>query len=206
LLFLRFNTPKNKRGANIIMDNISDLHLFQKIKSGDKSALEYCYKKYFKGLYYYSKGIVNDSSVSNDIVQECFLKIWENKESIIIQTSLSSYLYKMVYNYSLNHLKHQLIVEKQKNIQKIQLNYATVFSSITNENGQSILIAKEFSKRIDDAIENLPEKCKQIFKLSRYEGLKNTEIAEKLNVSLNTVQKQISIALSKLRKQLSDIL
>ncbi len=188
------------------MDNISDLHLFQKIKSGDKAALEYCYKKYFTGLYYYSKGIVKNATVAKDIVQECFMKIWENKESIIVQTSLSSYLYKMVYNYSLNHLKHQSVIEKHKTTQKALLEYASVYSTITNESGQSILIVKEFSKRIDDAIENLPDKCKQIFKLSRFDGLKNYEIAEKLNVSLNTVQKQISIALSKLREQLSDIL
>jgi RNA polymerase sigma-70 factor (ECF subfamily) len=188
------------------MDNNSDLHLFQRIKSGDKTALEYCYKKYFTALYYYSKGILNDSALANDMVQESFLKIWENRKKISIQSSLSAYLYRTVYNHSINYLKHRLIIDKHKNIQKEYLEHASVYSSITTEHAQSILIAKEFSQQIDEAVENLPDKCKQIFKLSRYEGLKNHEIATRLNVSLNTVQKQISIALSKLRIQLAEIL
>ena len=188
------------------MDEFTDKHLFNKIKEGDKSAFEYCYKQNFTGLYYYAKKFVGNSTVAKDLVQECFLKIWENKKTIFIETSFTAYLYKMVYNQVLNYIKHQQVINKYNNSYREKAFYLEIYSSITQETGQSIIMAKEFEERINQAIENLPEKCSQIFKLSRFEGLKNREIAEKLNITINTVQKQISIALNKLREELSDIL
>lgn len=188
------------------MENGSDRYLFQQVKDGDKSALEFIYKKYYTGLYYHAKKIVGNGNIAKDIVQDSFLKIWESKASITINTSLSSYLYKLVYNNSLNYLKHMKVVEKHLDYHKEQIEIATRYSSVSTEHGQSILIAKEFAQQIDDAIENLPEKCRAIFKLSRFENLKNKEIAKQLNISVNTVQTQISIALKNLRKALYEFL
>ena len=188
------------------MTNNSDQYLFQKFKSGDKAALELIYKKYYTGLYYHAKKIVGNKTVAKDIVQDNFLKIWESRTSITINTSLSSYLYKSVYNTSLNYLKHSQVIEKHLNHQKEQIEMAKSYSSITKEHGQSILIAKECSQQIDEAIQNLPEKCRAIFKLSRFEGLKNKEIAAELKISINTVQTQISIALQSLRLDLCEYL
>lgn len=188
------------------MGNNSDQYLFQKIKSGDKVALELIYKKYYTGLYYYTKKIVGDKTAAKDIVHDSFLKIWDNRTSITIRTSISSYLYRTAYNHSLNYLKHKQITEKYKNYQKEQIEVAASYLSISAEHGQSILIAKEFAQQIDMAIQNLPEKCRAIFKLSRFEGLKNKEIASQLKISINTVQTQISIALKNLRKDLYEFL
>ncbi|RLD76614.1 MAG: RNA polymerase sigma-70 factor [Bacteroidetes bacterium] len=188
------------------MTNNSDQYLFQKFKSGDKEALELIYKKYYTGLYYHAKKIVGNKTVAKDIVQDNFLKFWESRTSITINTSLSSYLYKSVYNTSLNHLKHSQVIEKHLNHQKEQIEMAKSYFSITKEHGQSILIAKECSQQIDKAIQNLPEKCRAIFKLSRFEGLKNKEIAAELKISINTVQTQISIALKSLRLDLCEYL
>ena len=188
------------------MDEFTDKHLFNKIKEGDKNAFEYCYKQNFTGLYYYAKKFVGSSALAKDLVQECFLKIWENKKTISIESSFTAYLYKMVYNQVLNYIKHRQIVNKYQDYYKEKAYYLDIYSSITHETGQSIFIAKEFEKRINHAIENLPEKCNQIFRLSRFDGLKNREIAEQLNITINTVQKQISIALNKLREELTDIL
>ncbi len=186
------------------MSDYSDLGLFQKLKDGDKLALELIYKKYFTGLYYYAKKIVGNKTIAKDIVQDSFLKIWENKTSISIQTSLSAYLYKSIYNNSLNYLKHMQVIEKHKDSKKMQLEYAKEYYSMSGEHGQSILIANELSQEIENAIENLPKKCKKIFKLSRLDGLKNREIADQLNISVNTVQTQMSIALKKLRSDLEE--
>lgn len=183
-----------------------DQNLFQRIKSGDKAALELIYKKYYIGLYYHAKKIVRNETVAKDIVQDSFLKIWENKTSITIDTSLSSYLYKLVSNNSLNWLKRSQVIEKHLNYQKEQIEIATSYFSTTTEHGQSILIAKEFGQQIGEAIQNLPEKCRAIFKLSRFEDLKNKEIAAQLNISINTVQTQISVALKKLRNELAEYL
>ncbi len=187
------------------MSDSLDHNLFRKIKIGDKAALELIYKKYYTGLYYYAKKIVGQSTAAEDIVQETFLKIWENKASIVINTSLSSYLYRSAYNNSLNFLKHSQVIEKHKKYQKEQLEIAKSYFEISCENGQSILIAKEFDKQIEDAIQNLPEKCRIIFKLSRFDGLKNKEIAAHLNISINTVQTQMSLAIKKLRNKFSKL-
>ena len=188
------------------MGEYKDKDLFERIKHGDQSALELVYKKYYTGLYYHAKKIVGSETIAKDIVQDSFLKIWENRTSILVQTSFSSYLYKTVYNNSLNYLKHNQVIEKHQNYQKEQIEIAKDYFSISSEHGQSILIAKEFSKQIDEAIQNLPEKCRAIFKLSRFEGLKNKEIASQLNISINTVQTQISIALKNLRMDLNEYL
>jgi RNA polymerase sigma-70 factor (ECF subfamily) len=186
------------------MTESTEKDLFEQIKNGNKSALELIYKKYSSALYYYSKKIVQNRSVAKDIVQDIFFKLWESRDSIIIQTSLSSYLYRMVYNNSLNYLKHQQIKDKHIHSIKEQIEIAGSAFAISGDHGQSIMIAKELDGQINAAIESLPEKCKEIFMLSRFENLKNHEIADRLNISLNTVQKQISIALKKLRIELSE--
>ena len=186
------------------MTESTEKDLFEQIKIGDKSALEQIYKKYYTALYYYSKKIVQNQSIAKDIVQDSFFKIWENRSSISIHTALSSYLYRAVYNNSINYLKHQQIKDKHINSVKEQIEIAGSAFAISQDHGQSILIAKELEDQINAAIENLPEKCKDIFKMSRFDNLKNNEIADQLNVSLNTVQKQISIALKKLRTELSE--
>ena len=186
------------------MGNNSDQYLFQKIKIGNEAALELIYKKYYAGLYYHAKKIVHIETVAKDIVQDSFLKIWENRSKISIQTSLSSYLYHTVYNNSLNYLKHQQIKNDHLNSIKERIEKAESAFAISSDHGQSILIAKELNGQINGAINNLPEKCREIFKLSRFDNLKNHEIADRLNVSINTVQKQISIALKKLRAELSE--
>ncbi|MEN8119301.1 MAG: RNA polymerase sigma-70 factor [Bacteroidota bacterium] len=188
------------------MGEYTDKDLFERIKSGDQFALELVYKKYYTGLYYYAKKIVGNATVAKDIVQDSFLKIWEIRTSILVQTSFSSYLYKSVYNNSLNYLKHKQVIEKHQNYQKEQIEIAENYFSISSEHGQSILIAKEFEQQIEQAIENLPEKCKEVFKLSRFKGLKNNEIATQLDISINTVQTQISVALKKLRNDLAEYL
>jgi len=139
-------------------------------------------------------------------VQDTFLKIWEHKESLGSVSSIPGYLYRAVRNNCLNHLKHLSIVHKYEDSYAQLLANAEDYLAVTQENGQSILISKEFEGQIYDAIEKLPEQCRQIFKLSRLEGLKNNEIAEMKRVTLNTVQKQISIALEKLREMLPPII
>ncbi len=186
--------------------NTTEEQLFRSMTNGDRSALEIIYKKYYQGLFYYAKKFVKEKGAAKDIVQESFLKIWENRDSIIIVGSVSAYLYKTVCNHSINFLKHQQVNRKHIEKHKEQIENAISYFSISTDHGQSIMIAKEMDSLVNHAIENLPEKCKNIFKLSRFKGLKNNEIATELGVSLNTVQTQISIALKKLRKTLEPVI
>ena len=164
------------------------------------------YKNFYVPLCTYAFRITTNKEIAEEIVQDTFLKIWEHKESLVSVDSLPGYLYRAVRNNCLNHLKHLAIVHKYEDFYSQMLASAEDYVTVTQENGQSLLISKEFEEQVYEAIDKLPEQCRQIFKLSRFEGLKNNEIAEKKGVTINTVQKQISIALEKLREMLPPLL
>lgn len=175
-------------------------------EADDNTKFHWLYKDFYIPLCIYAFKITKNKEIAEEIVQDTFLKIWEHKESLGSVSSIPGYLYRSVRNNCLNHLKHLNIVHKYEDSYSQLLASAEDYLAITQENGQSILISKEFEVLIYQAIEKLPEQCRQIFKLSRFEGLKNSEIAEVKGITLNTVQKQISIALEKLREMLPPII
>ena len=185
---------------------MTEQELIVKINKGDTAAFRWLYREYYIALCTYAKKFTHDAMLAEEVVQNTFFKIWENRKSIIIRESLVAYLYRSVQNNCLNHLKHLQIVNRFNEYYSKKLREAEEYYTITQETGQSLYIAKELENKIYDAIEKLPEQCREIFKLSRFEYLKNSEIAEKKGVTLNTVQKQISIALAKLREALSPFL
>ncbi len=180
--------------------------IINKLQLGDKETFQFIFKKYYLALYYYAKRITGNKENAEEVLQITFLKLWEKPELLNIERSLDSYLYKAVHNNGINLLKQLQIKEKHTDKYKQKLLEANDFLHISRENGPSVIIANELQDKIENSIDKLPKQCREIFKLSRYQGLKNKEIAEKLEISLNTVIKQISIALTKLRKSLSQYL
>ena len=180
--------------------------IVDEIKLGNNDTFQFIFKKYYLPLYYYAKKITRSKENAEESVQNTFLKLWEKPEALNIEKSLDSYLYKAVYNNCLNLLKQLQVKEKYTDNYRRKIQDAEDHYRITAENGQAILIADELHEKIESSISKLPKQCKDIFNLSRREGLKNKEIAEKLGISLNTVTKQISIALARLRKSLRQYL
>jgi RNA polymerase sigma-70 factor (ECF subfamily) len=178
----------------------------ERIKYGDREAFRELYKEFYVGLCVHARRFLGDKESAEEVVQEVFLRLWERRESLDIHETIGAYLFQSVRNASLNHLKHLQIVHKFRQDVTEQLKDAEDYYTLTQENGQSIYLAKELENHIYSAIEELPEQCKAIFKMSRFEGLKNQEIANQKGVTLNTVQKQISIALEKLREILGPYL
>jgi RNA polymerase sigma-70 factor (ECF subfamily) len=185
---------------------MTDLELKNKIITGDTSAIKWLYQEYYVGLCTYANRFLKSKDASEEIVQQTLFKLWEKRESLQINESFIGYLFKSVRNHCLNHLKHQQIVNRYNESLLQSFKETEEILLVSQENGLSIFIASELEEKITMAIENLPEQCKIIFKLSRYEGLKHQEIAEKQGVTLNTVQKQISIALGKLKNELNEYL
>jgi RNA polymerase sigma-70 factor (family 1) len=165
------------------------------LKSGKLHLYESLFKAFYRPLVVFAMKYVNDPETAKEIVQDFFVKLYEKRNSIVIDTSLKSYLYRSVYNSCINHLSH--IEMRNRHLKIIAIQTEDEY----NDDQVSVL---ELQNRIYSCIENLPEQCRKIFKMNRFDGLKNEQIAEKLNLSKRTVETQISKALKILRKKLAD--
>jgi len=166
----------------------------QQRNNAGSQELEQLFKTHFEGLYTYAYTILRDSHLAEEIVQEVFVKLYERAQHITIETSLQAYLYRSVYNESLNYQKHQ----------KAKANYAKfiLHRQITASPPQDDSRYLELEAKLQLALDNLPEQCRTIFQLSRFEELKYREIAEKMGLSIKTVENQMSKALKIMRKRL----
>jgi RNA polymerase sigma-70 factor (ECF subfamily) len=133
--------------------------------------------------------------IAREIVQDFFVKLYEKRNSLSIDVSLKSYLYRSIYNCCINYIN-------QRNIQDKHLRNID-FERTVEENLENEINTVELQYKISEVIEELPAKCRRIFKMNRLEGLKNEEIAIQLNLSKRTVETQISKALKILRKKLA---
>lgn len=167
------------------------------IRKGNKECFQHVFDTYYGKLCDFAFTILRDVDEAEDAVQSMFLKIWEKREVLIITHMLKSYLYRAIHNYCLNQLEHREIKKKH-----LQFN---MYQS-SNDIQQPEIFPMELEKNIQSAISKLPEQCGIIFKMSRYEELKYAEIAQRLGISVNTVENQISKALKILRTQLSHML
>ena len=176
--------------------NISLLH---SIRSGDEKAFEELFKDKYAILCGYAGKYLNDGDQAEEIVQEMFFNFWQKKEKMEINISLEAYLFRSVRNACLNYLKHLKIREQYKlaNNQQIRQKEEEIHDNV---------VAMELQERIEHVIDQLPTERKKIFKMSRYEELKYKEIAEKLNLSIKTVEAQMSKSLKFLRLHLSEYL
>jgi RNA polymerase sigma-70 factor, ECF subfamily len=176
------------------------------IKNGNSNTFRILYEKFYPALCLLARRYIISDDIAEEIVQETFMKIWESRRKLEIKGSLHAYLYTCVRNNSLNYLKHLLVERKYSADRLKQLQVALNYLQISQEDGSSLLIAGEMEKSLNDALESLPPKCREIFLLHRQEGKKHSEIAKELGISQNTVQRQISIALEKLRDKLLHLL
>ena len=156
---------------------------------------ELIYVHYHASLCVFAKSFVNDIDEAEEIVQNVILKLWEQKESLYKIISLKSYLYRAVRNTCLNYIKHQKIVQQYKDAAWIKLK--EIESDFVNPYQNT-----ELEEHINNAIAELPERCREVFELSRFDGLKNKEISAKLSISVKAVEANITRALSSLRKKI----
>jgi len=172
---------------------INETYLFEQIKSGDKSAFDKAFRLYYQDLCRFGMFMSCSSEDSEELVQDLFFKIWQNRKSITINSSLKSYLFSAIRNSIANKFKHERIKQ-----QYIQSSYNEDYAPDSSE----ILENDEKGERINAVINQLPEKRRKIFILSKIEGYKYKEIAEKLEISVKTVENQMGEALKFLRENL----
>ncbi len=169
----------------------------------DAGYFEKIYKKYFNVLQTYARRIVLKSEVAEDIVQEVFLECWDRRTSIDLSDSLKPYLYTLTRRKSIDWLRkseNKNVLFSDFEFQVDQLYFETL-SSLSSDNQ---IDALEIERVINRSIGLLPLKCKEVFLLSREDGLKNREISEKLNLNIKTVEKHITRALKEIRQNLTE--
>lgn len=170
---------------------VEDKIIFNEIRKGNKVVYESLFKEYYKNLVRFAEGYLFDQQISEDIVQELFIHIWEHASRVHIHTSIKSYFYTSIRNRCLNHLR----VLKVKNKNKLLYLNAIVRSEDNLEFFEPAIL-----QSIKESLDELPPKMAEIFKLRFMEGLKRKEIAEQLDISVNTVGTHIKRGRVKLKK------
>ncbi len=204
-VFCFFITPDNFEETvmgktEYIFKNDEDYLALNYIKF-DEEKLETFFKENFKPLCAYCQTKFNlDIDLAKEVVQTGFIKLWETRNHISPGLSAKAYLYKIISNNCLDIIRH----EKIKSKYEIHVKKNTV-TRLFDENSSPAEV-EQLAKAIDKSIAGLPEQMRNIFELSRYQGLKYRQIAELLNISVKTVETQMSRALLKLRQKLTDYL
>lgn len=185
---------RNRRRADV---------LFDQIKSGDQRALELLFSIYFPRLNDFARNVIRDNVLSQDIVQEIFVKVWE-KRTEIESINLEAFLFRLVRNRCIDYIKHLKVVNNR--MQEIQLSskYEELYRIDFVGNEPYVLIEQELKLKIENTIQHLPERCREVFILSRMKGLKNKEIAEMLNINIKNVERHLSRAMQSFRENFSN--
>jgi len=163
------------------------------------------YLTYYSKLIRFAKEYVLVNEEAENIVQDVFLRLWERQDNNYLIENMNAYLFRLVKNKCLDHLRHKISAEKcNRRVQdsfEIEMNLKI---QSLDRFDDSYLLENKIEEILSDAINGLPPKCREIFLSSRIEGLKYREISERFNISVNTVENQMSIALKKLRIKLKD--
>lgn len=178
---------------------LSEQQYWQLISEGDKAAFEQVFRQYYQPLCRHALPLIKDLDEAEEVVQQVFFNIWNKRGELQVSSSIKSYLYRAVHNDCLNRLKHG----------KIKSLYAEDYKKSQGgsaDDASKTLQAKELGRHIQEALNQLPEQCGHVFRLSRFENLKYAEIAQELGISVKTVENHMGKALKLMREQLKDYL
>jgi RNA polymerase sigma-70 factor (family 1) len=186
------NNSHMENDPSFLPDNYPK-ELLQQIAAGDQAAFRLVYTSYYRRLFQFALSIVKTRESAEEIVEDVFVRIWQQRDKITVIQHLRVYLYTATKNSSLNYLSRQAKASITQPFDHIHVGLGE--SSLTPE---QILITAEIQQKIRKAVEALPPRCKMIFKLVREDGLKYREIAEILNISVNTIDVQMAIAVKRI--------
>lgn len=174
-----------------------DIYFLKQIQRDDVGAFEVLYKKHYRMVYHFARRFINEASICQDVVQDVFTYVWDNRLQLVIKKSFKSYLLTCCHHTCLNYIK------KSATSQRHLSNYMD--HSPESEDGYACIYEEELRESLQQAMSELPEQCREVFQLSRLKGLKHKEIAALLNLSPKTVEVHIYRALKVLRKRLQYI-
>lgn len=184
-----------------------DINVFFLIrfKDGDHLAFEQIFKSNNKQLVNFCNHFISDIDKSKNLAQEAFVNLWLNRQKIETFNGIKAFLYTYARSGCLNYIRHRKVVSKYENLQ-LQQKEDSINSEVLESFDFNSLEFIELEELIMKSIHDLPDQCRKVFMLSRFEGKKNREIAEDLNITIKSVEANITRALKSLRADLSEYL
>lgn len=173
------------------------------LRKGEERAFSYVFRMFYNPLLNYAGRILKDPEAANDVVQEIFCRLFERRRELQMGFQIKSWLYKAVYNNCLDAIKHRKVVTNYVNQELLDFYFSKI---IETPEAELALLEEDLKGALQDAIDKLPGRCREIFVLSKVEGLSNKQIAEQLGISVKTVEAQMSTAFVRLRKELGWLL
>ncbi|TSA38743.1 MAG: RNA polymerase sigma-70 factor [Porphyromonadaceae bacterium] len=174
---------------------LEEKYLLEELRRGNKAAFTLLFHKYYKDLVIFGGNFLHDKGRCEDIVQDIFLKLWTNHEEFEIDSSLKSFMLRSVQNSCLDELRHRKVVREHES-------YSEWVDFTDNNDTENYILYSDLKSSLDEALNKLPEVCREAFQMNRFEGLKYKEIAERLNVSERTIEVRIGKAIGLLRHYL----
>ena len=174
-----------------------DSETIRRIRRGDKQEFEKLFRSSYVSLVRYARVLLKDHDTAEEIVQDLFFRLWQGRENLKIESSLNGYLFRSVHNRSLHYIEHLKVVSRHAG--EIAAEAPAASDSVSED-----IYYSELQDKVTRVLERLPERCRAIFRMSRFEGLKYNEIADKLSVSLKTVEADMGKALREFRKALAE--
>lgn len=178
-----------------------DQELLRLMKNNDEEFLKMLFKLYYSKLCSYAAVFVKSHDLAEEIVQETFIKFWENRKELHIEHSFRSYIFRSVHNNCINYLRKSEVLRKQSRQMAEEIMYHNE-AALRNFSPTIIddIITEELQENLSNVINDLPPQARKIFLLSRFDQLSYTEIADQMKISVNTVKTQMKRTLGKLRE------
>lgn len=184
--------------------DIKEADWLREIQTGNLRAFDSLFKRFYSPLCLYALDIVKNKSIAEEIVQDIFLKFWNNRETIQIRISLRSYLYRMVHNYSLNYIRNNFPTDQRLEVSLDELQRrCNILDIESSANVLDEIINQQMETELAKAIESLSPQCREIFYMARYQLMSYSEIATKLEISVSTVKSQMLRSIEKLKTTLN---
>lgn len=175
--------------------NASERELQERIRAGDEGAFDLVFRTHYAHLVRMAESMVSERALAEEIVQEVMLELWRRRESLDVEQTFRAYLVRSTRNRALNDIRHQRIVAREAATAAIE--------SPNAPSAEEEMLGVELEQAVREAIDGLPENCREVFQLSRDQGLRYAEIAAALEISVKTVEKRMGQALSELRERLA---
>ena len=176
-------------------NHASERDLQERIRAGDEGAFDSVFRTHYAHLVRMAQSVVREPALAEEIAQEVMLELWRRRESLQVEQTFRAYLIRSTRNRALNHIRHERIVAREA--------ASAAVDPRTSPSAEDEVLGVELEGAVRDAIAGLPQNCREIFQLSRDQGLKYAEIATALEISVKTVEKRMGQALAELRERLA---